>query len=123
MITNGGAQNRFSFASPYYNGIVVTDPATGSVIWQKFVVFYIYNGKLYRRDVLSVGATTPLTLAQLNTYCNGTGIVVSPSVNSISLVPSAQNNSATLTIITQAVNQNGNLDKQSIITTVYMYNN
>jgi len=87
------------------------------------VIYYIPTGssKLLRKEVYG-NFTTPLTLAQLQSYCNGDGKLLSKSITSLIITPNTTNNSAQLTLAVQNKNLQGKIDQQSVSMTITMRN-
>ena len=130
FITDGSVGNlkAFSFVSAYgEKGSFITDDS-GAPVWQKYVIYYIKTGttNLMRKEIPITSSQLTdlksLTLSQLSGYMDGTGVLASPSVSSIKILPDTDNNSATMDVTTEAKNRNGKIDRQSMQLSVSIYN-
>ncbi|MDQ7826187.1 MAG: hypothetical protein RDV48_25515 [Candidatus Eremiobacteraeota bacterium] len=132
LITDGSAigKGAFSFmAATDSNGRFIT-AAGGSLVWQKYVIYYIPAGTttLLRREVYrdftDPATNIPLTASELATLCNGTGTTVMKTAQKVSLTPdsNATMSAAILHLQTETVNQHGKRDTQSADLTVLLYN-
>lgn len=130
-ITDGSVSGlkAFSFISAQDSANKFILNADGTPNWQKYVIYYVPSGadKVLRKEIYAdfktPGALIPLSQAQLSAELNGTGAPEASSVTAMSLKPStAGQASAYLTIETQAQNQHGKLDKQSMQMMIYILN-
>lgn len=125
-VTNNtaGTPAAFSFLSAYGQGGSFITDSTGAPVWQKAVVYYIPTGatKLLRREVYGT-FTSALTTAQLTSYCNGQGTLLSPSITRLGLTTGASGaQSVTLSLDLSKKNAMGKLDAQSRQVSVYLRN-
>ncbi|MGV8121366.1 MAG: type II secretion system protein J [Candidatus Xenobiia bacterium LiM19] len=119
----GTPPEAFSILSAYdVNHVFITDSKSAPV-WQKCIVYYIPAGttKLLRKEVFGAFVSA-LTSAQLLSYCDGQGKVLSDSVTSMSLVPDKVNRCAALSVTLQSKNNHGKTDIQSRQVTL-LFNN
>lgn len=113
----------FGFPSAYDStGRFVTTQA-GDPQWQKYVIYCVPSGttRLMRRELLS-GFTVPMSVSDLQNNCNGNGQLISPVITASNLVPNSSNDSALLSLATQAVNRQGGIDQQSRSMTIFFQN-
>ena len=116
-VTNNssGLSPGLSFLSAYNRqGAFVTNPADGTCVWQKYIIYYIPSGTttLLKREIYGT-FTVPLTLAQLQSYCNGQGTRVISSVTSLGLSTNAGNDTGVVTVGVRDTSIQGKSDLQT----------
>jgi len=103
----------------------ITDSG-GGLVWQKFVIYYIPTGttRLLRKEVYQVPSTPPvqLTQAAMGTYCDGTGSLVCPQVQGVTLAVDGANGGVTLGLTLGGRSTHGTDEKTSASMYIQMRN-
>jgi len=132
FITDGSKSGilAFSFISAVNNNGQFVLDTNGTPLWQKQVIYYVDSAskKLFRKEIYidfkaNPSALASLSISNLQAQMDGKGKFIANSITNLALTPPLTGESAPkLTIEAQNINSKGNLDKQSRVITIFMYN-